>query len=90
MPPVQFIPHPTTWLNREGWLDDPYAPREKSKEDLAAEAQAKAARERELSARFLEAEREREAKAAPPPKCAHGLTIAMCRLCVGKVADGDN
>jgi hypothetical protein len=22
----QFIPHPTTWLNRDGWLDDPAPP----------------------------------------------------------------
>jgi len=24
LPEKQFIPHPTTWLNRDGWLDDPY------------------------------------------------------------------
>lgn len=89
LPPAQYIPHPTTWLNREGWLDDPYAPREKSKEDLVAEARAKAARERELSEAFLAAEREREAAAAPPPKCPHNKTVALCRECVGRVANGD-
>jgi hypothetical protein len=28
LPPTEFIPHPTTWLNREGWDDDPYPKRE--------------------------------------------------------------
>lgn len=24
LPELQFIPHPTTWLNRDGWEDDPF------------------------------------------------------------------
>ena len=24
LPAAQFIPHPTTWLTRAGWMDDPY------------------------------------------------------------------
>lgn len=28
LPPPQFVPHPTTWLNRDGWLDGPLPPRE--------------------------------------------------------------
>ena len=24
LPPKQFIPHPATWLNRDGWEDEPY------------------------------------------------------------------
>lgn len=27
LPESQFIPHPTTWLNRDGWLDEPLPPR---------------------------------------------------------------
>jgi hypothetical protein len=27
LPDRQFIPHPATWLNREGWLDEPYPPK---------------------------------------------------------------
>lgn len=27
LPERQFIPHPTTWLNRGGWDDEPYPPR---------------------------------------------------------------
>lgn len=26
LPAANFIPHPTTWLNRDGWLDDPLPP----------------------------------------------------------------
>lgn len=28
LPETQFIPHPATWLNREGWEDEPYPKRE--------------------------------------------------------------
>ena len=28
LPDATFIPHPATWLNRAGWLDEPCAPRE--------------------------------------------------------------
>jgi hypothetical protein len=31
LPPSQYIPHPATWLNREGWLDEPYPKRETAK-----------------------------------------------------------
>ena len=24
LPEIQFVPYPATWLNREGWLDEPY------------------------------------------------------------------
>ena len=24
LPETQFIPYPSTWLNREGWNDEPY------------------------------------------------------------------
>lgn len=27
LPEPQFIPHPATWLNREGWTDEPYPDR---------------------------------------------------------------
>lgn len=28
LPPTQYVPHPATWLNREGWEDEPYPKRE--------------------------------------------------------------
>jgi hypothetical protein len=30
LPDRQFIPHAATWLNREGWLDEPYPPKPKT------------------------------------------------------------
>jgi len=30
LPEMQFIPHPSTWLNEERWNDDPYPPRGKT------------------------------------------------------------
>lgn len=33
LPDVQFIPHPSTWLNREGWTDDPYPARDGKKQE---------------------------------------------------------
>jgi hypothetical protein len=26
LPPLRYIPHASTWLNRDGWNDDPYPP----------------------------------------------------------------
>lgn len=31
LPPMQYIPHPATWLNREGWEDEPYPNRDDTK-----------------------------------------------------------
>ena len=28
LPPTQFIPYPATWINRQGWDDEPYPDRE--------------------------------------------------------------
>jgi hypothetical protein len=47
----QFTPHPTSWLNRDGWLDAPLPEREKSR----AEAEA------EVYGGFLERQRARQA-----------------------------
>jgi hypothetical protein len=33
LPLIQFIPYPATWLNREGWNDEPYPARERTKEE---------------------------------------------------------
>ena len=27
LPDTEFIPHPSTWLNRDGWDDEPYPAR---------------------------------------------------------------
>ena len=41
LPPLEFIPYPATWLNREGWEDDPYPEREKKPEKPVAEVPGK-------------------------------------------------
>ena len=81
LPPAQFIPHPTTWLNREGWLDEPLPPREKSVEDLAALRAEKASKDRLASDRYLKEQEAIAAMAAPPPKCPHGSNPALCLRC---------
>lgn len=93
LPPVQFIPHPTTWLNRSGWNDEPYPEREKTQEERAAEAllirQAKAERDRELSKAYLAEQEQIAAQAAPPPMCEHDKTLARCNICARKLAKND-
>lgn len=89
LPPVQFIPHPTTWLNREGWLDDPLPAREPSADDLAAKRAERAAAEREASKAFIQEQEALAARTTPAPKCEHGNNIALCRICVAKVANSD-
>lgn len=36
LPPKQYIPYPATWLNREGWEDEPYPDRNVSRETKPA------------------------------------------------------
>jgi hypothetical protein len=81
LPPAQFIPHPTTWLNREGWLDEPLPAREKSGEDLAALRAEKASKDRLASEQYIKEQEAIAAMAAPPPKCAHGSNPALCLRC---------
>ncbi len=87
LPEAEFIPHPTTWLNGDRWLDGPLPERKKTKEEQQAEW-AKADQERREKA--LELQREREAEydaqmakvAAEPPKiCVHDKIVWNCRLC---------
>lgn len=37
LPPIEFIPYPATWLNREGWEDAPYPQREVKPAEKPAE-----------------------------------------------------
>jgi hypothetical protein len=89
LPETQFIPHPATWLNRDGWLDEPYPVRIKSAEELARIAKEENARRRELD---LEATRQLQIqmrlseknRSATIPLCEHGNTIARCLKCLNK------
>lgn len=93
LPPMQYVPYPATWLNRQGWLDDPYPPRERSKEDLEEQRRAEALKRRESDRERSQAllrELEEQAKAAtPPPLCEHGEKIVFCKLCMAKGAKSD-
>ena len=84
LPATQYIPHPTTWLNREGWNDDPYPERQRSPEEIAAQAKALRDKQREKSlaeTQRLLAESE-TIKPQPIPICLHGEKIVSCRTCL--------
>lgn len=87
LPPAQYIPHPTTWLNRAGWEDDPLPPREATSDDLAALRAKRTEAERLATKSFLEEQAALEAQAKPAPKCAHDRNIALCLTCSQKVKD---
>lgn len=91
LPPTQFIPYPATWLNREGWNDDPYPVREVPAEERKAlelaELRRKQSVEREATKALLAEMREQERKATPPPKCVHGNSIVSCRECLRRKLD---
>ena len=84
LPAAQYIPHPTTWLNREGWNDDPYPERQRSPEEIAA--QAKALRDRQREKSLAETQRllaeSSGAKPQPIPLCVHGEKIVTCKTCL--------
>ena len=87
LPPKQFIPHPATWLSREGWNDEPYPDRERTPEELAEIYRQKVARDKEL--RRIEAEREaiqaeadrKYREANPVTRCEHDRVLVMCPKC---------
>lgn len=91
LPPMQFVPHAATWLNREGWLDDPYPERvlsaeerkQKELEDLAVRKQREAEiRERQQLQDKLEREAfEREKEENPIERCEHNRIKVICEKC---------
>lgn len=87
LPPPQYIPYPATWLNREGWGDEPYPARERTKEELAAEAADKATKRRLAdlaeSRRIMEQaeEAKRLAELNPVTRCEHDRVAVMCPKC---------
>lgn len=87
LPAQQFIPYPATWLNRDGWLDEPYPERELSPEERAErerqQREAKRLAELEASRRLREeADRAREELEKNPPKrCEHDRIIYVCKIC---------
>jgi hypothetical protein len=87
LPPLEFIPYPTTWLNGDRWGDAPLPERQKTKEELQNEARmAEKARQERLKElerlRKLEAlEHEQKVSSEPPKSCEHGNIVWNCRKC---------
>lgn len=67
------------WLRNDGWENATQPNPDTERARLNSER-----RERELarSNSYLAELKEQEAKAAPPPKCEHGLTIVRCKTCL--------
>jgi hypothetical protein len=90
LPVEQFVPHPSTWLRCERWLDGPLPERQMSPEEREAKELAVIARRRELdrkhSKEILEADRLAR-ETADAPRCEHGKLIVACMPCIkaGKV-----
>lgn len=70
----EFTKYPATWLNADSW--------ENAAGSGPSPHAEKNLKEIERSKAFLQEQKELEAQAAPPPKCEHGKTIALCKTCV--------
>lgn len=87
LPPAEFIPYPTTWLNGDRWGDGLLPERTKSKEELIAEIkvseEAKTVKLKELQKKqALEDKlREEEVKRNAPKLCVHERIIYNCFDC---------
>ena len=67
-----YTKFPATWLNADAWENAAVTP----------ETRQRIEKERELSKVFLKEQEELAKQAAPPPKCEHGKTLALCRECL--------
>jgi hypothetical protein len=85
LPLLQYVPYPTTWLNRDGWNDDPYPARQATADEIAERQQieraAKSLRDKENTQKILS---EYAKPAEPIPLCEHGEKLVYCRECLKK------
>lgn len=90
LPPKQFIPNPATWLNRGGWLNEPYPPRVKTAEEIQQDAIQRAAEQRqreiERSKAISEEMRLARERATSAPDCEHGKPLWKCVPCCKRLA----
>jgi hypothetical protein len=88
LPDLQYVPYPTTWLNRDGWNDDPYPERKLTAEELAERAKVqrdlKRAQDLADTKKLLQEKR----VSAPAPICEHGAKIVSCRKCLRSQPNG--
>jgi hypothetical protein len=90
LPQIQFVPYPTTWLNRDGWCDDPYPEREATQEQRA-ETQRRA-NELDRQRRIQQTQKaltEMNGESAPIPTCEHGDKLVSCRICLRNLSKKD-
>jgi hypothetical protein len=87
LPPAEFIPYPTTWLNGDRWGDGLLPERTKSKEELLTDARKaeELRRDRDKAIerqRALEDKmREEEVKKNAPKLCIHDRIVYNCYEC---------
>lgn len=87
LPASQFVPYPATWLNREGWNDEPFPERQMTAEEKQQRDQAERARRREID--LEESRKAREESEAlrkrlelnPPKRCEHDRVAVICPVC---------
>jgi hypothetical protein len=90
LPPIQFVPYPATWLNRDGWCDDPYPARELTADERAEIAKRKSELDRERRIRNTqELLKESQTPATPSPTCEHGSKLVSCKLCLRNLSKQD-
>ena len=91
LPALQYVPYPTTWLNRDGWNDDPYPERQLSQDEIAerqrSERAAKSQREKENTQKILS---ESQKPAEPIPLCEHGEKLVYCKKCLKQIPKGSS
>lgn len=87
LPPAQYIPYPATWLNREGWLDEPYPVRELSREEKLAQAAVKSKQvvdaDKRATEAFLKEQEEQRVRAEQnkAESCEHRAVKMLCKIC---------
>ena len=73
----EFTKYPATWLKAESW--------ENAAGSGPTPYSEKNAKEIERSKKFLDEQKAMQQHAAPPPKCPHGKTLALCKVCVKRL-----
>ena len=91
LPALQYVPYPTTWLNREGWNDDPYPERQLTQDEIRERQRlaslVKSQQDRENTKKILA---ESETRAEPIPLCEHGEKLVYCKKCLKQERKGTN
>lgn len=90
LPETTFIKHPATWLNTEGWEDEPFPKRVRSWQETQDWLAEKNKKQREIdiaaARQVLDESKKAQAASTPPPKCQHGKTLAMCAPCASALS----